>query len=54
MKLKFTKSFKKSFKKLNDSDKALFKDIAKKLQNNEILDKKYHDHQLIEKFKDYR
>ena len=42
-----TKSFKKDYKKLSDTDKTLLKEIIVKLQKEEKLEKKYKDHKLI-------
>jgi len=42
-----TSSFKKDYKKLNNTDKKLLKDIIIKLSKNENLEDKYKDHKLI-------
>ena len=42
-----TSSFKKDYKKLSNSDKALLKEVITLLANGEILDKNYKDHSLI-------
>ncbi|PSM51220.1 MULTISPECIES: type II toxin-antitoxin system YafQ family toxin [Bacteria] len=52
--IEYTKSFKKSFKKLSDEDKVLSKEIIKKLSNNENLEAKYKDHNLLGKYKSFR
>ncbi|PAF47254.1 addiction module toxin RelE [Helicobacter sp. 12S02634-8] len=52
--IKLTKSFKKSYKKLSEEDKNIFKIVLEKLANNEVLDKKYRDHSLMGKLKKYR
>ena len=55
-KLVRTKTFKRSFKKLNLSDTDLqnFIDIIYKLSNDIPLDKKYKDHQLKGELKEFR
>ncbi len=55
-KLVRTKTFKRSFKKLNLSDTDLqnFIDIIYKLSNDISLDKKYKDHQLKGELKEFR
>ena len=55
-KLVRTKTFKRSFKKLNLSDTDLqnFIDIVYKLSNDISLDKKYKDHQLRGELKEFR
>jgi len=58
MKLKLvrTKTFKRSFKKLNlsDSDLQNFIEIIYKLSNGLTLDIKYKDHQLKGELKEFR
>ena len=51
-----TKTFKRSFKKLNltDADLQNFIEIIYKLSNALILDKKYKDHQLKGELKEFR
>jgi len=51
-----TKTFKKSFKKLNLNDKDLqtFIDVIYKIANNIPLDKKYKDHQLQGELKEFK
>ena len=46
--IKFTSKFAKDLKLLNKQNKSLskLKDIIIKLANNEVLEKKYRDHQL--------
>ncbi|WP_407645233.1 type II toxin-antitoxin system YafQ family toxin [Helicobacter enhydrae] len=46
MKIDFSKSFKKSYKKLSKKDKELFSKVSLKLANDEILEPKYRDHAL--------
>ncbi len=55
-KLVRTKTFKRSFKKLNLSDADLqnFIDVIYKLSNDIPLDKKYKDHQLKGELKEFR
>ncbi len=55
-KLLRTKTFKRSFKKLNLSDNDLenFIEIVYKLSNFIVLDKKYKDHQLKGELKEFR
>lgn len=54
LEIKFAKSFKKSYKKLNKEDKKLFSEVSLKLANNEILEEKYKDHALKGDYKDFR
>ncbi len=49
-----TNSFKKDYKKLTNKDKQLLKEIITILANNEDLNKKYKDHQLIGNFNNCR
>lgn len=51
MKIHFTKSFKKQFKKLNDSDKSLTLEVIEKISNGVILEKRFKNHALKGKFK---
>ena len=44
--IKFTRTFKKSHKKLNQAHKDLLISIINKLANDEILEPKYNDHAL--------
>lgn len=44
--IKFTRVFKKSHKKLNQTHKDLFMSIIDKLANDEVLEPKYNDHAL--------
>ena len=55
-KLVRTKTFKRSFKKLNlnDADLQIFIEIIYKLTNAISLDKKYKDHQLKGELKEFR
>ena len=54
LEIEYSKSFKKSFKKLNESEKKLTKDIIWQLANNEELASKYKDHALIGSYKGFR
>lgn len=44
--IKFTRVFKKSHKKLNQTHKDLLMSIIDKLANDEVLEPKYNDHAL--------
>ncbi|WP_198304778.1 type II toxin-antitoxin system YafQ family toxin [Arcobacter vandammei] len=46
--------FKKQRKKLNQNDKDLVDEVVFILSNNQILDKKYKDHQLKGNLKKFR
>lgn len=52
--LAISKNFKKSYKKLTKENKLLVYETIEKLLNDEILDKKYKDHQLKGNFKNYK
>ena len=54
LEIEYSKSFKKAFKKLNESEKKLTKDIIWQLANNEELASKYKDHALIGSYKSFR
>lgn len=54
LEIEYSKSFKKAFKKLNESEKKLTKDIIWQLANNEELASKYKDHALIGSYKGFR
>lgn len=54
LEIEYSKSFKKAFKKLNDNEKKLTKDIIWQLANNEELASKYKDHALIGSYKGFR
>lgn len=54
LEIEYSKSFKKSFKKLNENEKKLTKDIIWQLVNNEELASKYKDHALIGSYKGFR
>ena len=54
LEIEYLKSFKKAFKKLNDNEKKLTKDIIWQLANNEELASKYKDHALIGSYKGFR
>jgi len=49
-----TNTFKKDYKKLNNKDKELLKEVIIKLANGEKLDEKYKDHKLIGNYLDCR
>lgn len=44
--IKFTRAFKKSHKKLNQTHKDLLMAIINRLANDEVLEPKYNDHAL--------
>ncbi len=54
--VKFTKRFQKSYKKISRSglDIELLHVVIKKLQNGEKLEPKYRDHELIGNFTGFR
>lgn len=54
LEIEYSKSFKKAFKKLNESEKKLTKDIIWQLANNEELSSRYKDHALIGSYKGFR
>ena len=54
LEIEYSKSFKKAFKKLNESEKKLTKDIIWQLANNEELAQKYKDRALIGSYKGFR
>lgn len=54
LEIEYSKSFKKAFKKLNESERKLTKDIIWQLANNEELASKYKDHALIGSYKGFR
>ena len=54
LEIEYSKSFKKAFKKLNENEKKLTKDIIWQLANNEELASKYKDHALIGSYKGFR
>lgn len=53
-KVKFTHSFKKAYKKLEQKEKDLLLKVIEKLANDEILEEKYNDHALKGKWKNHR
>lgn len=53
-KIIYSKNFKTSFKKLTTQQKDLTINLLEKLAKDEILDKKYKDHQLKGKLKNFR
>lgn len=44
--IKFTRTFKKSHKKLNQARKDLLMSVINRLANDEVLEPKYNDHAL--------
>ena len=54
LEIEYSKSFKKDFKKLNENEKKLTKDIIWQLANNQELASKYKDHALIGSYKGFR
>ena len=54
LEIEYSKSFKKAFKKLNENEKKITKDIIWQLANNEELASKYKDHALIGSYKGFR
>lgn len=55
-KIKFSKAFKRAYKKIkyNSDLSELLQEIIIKLANDEKLDAKYNDHNLIGNYKDFR
>ncbi|MCR8684948.1 type II toxin-antitoxin system RelE/ParE family toxin [Campylobacter ureolyticus] len=53
-KIIYSKNFKTSFKKLTAQQKDLIINLLEKLAKDETLDKKYKDHQLKGKLKNFR
>jgi len=49
-----TASFKKQYKKLQNQDKELLKEVIVLLAENKKLEEKYKDHRLTGNFKDLR
>lgn len=49
-----SKNFKKNYKKLNTQFKDEVLNTLKRLANDEKLEPKYKDHQLLGEFKDFR
>jgi len=49
-----TNTFKKDYKKLNNKDKELVKEIIIRLANGEKLEEKYKDHKLVGNYLDCR
>ncbi|MBF0506349.1 MAG: type II toxin-antitoxin system YafQ family toxin [Nitrospirae bacterium] len=56
LKVQRTTKFKKDYKRMQKSDKDMekFREIMRKLQNEEALDPKHNDHPLTGEFKDSR
>ena len=52
--IKFTRTFKKSHKKLSQTHKDLLMSIIDKLANNEVLEPKYNDHALKDEWINHR
>lgn len=50
----YSKAYKKAIKKLNKSDLKLVENVLDRLANDENLEPKYKDHQLLGEFKDFR
>lgn len=53
-KLAKSSAFKKDIKSLSAEEKEETKEVIRKLAKGEVLDEKYHDHQLLGKLKDFR
>lgn len=53
-KIKLSKSFKKSFKKLSLKDQMLFDTISKRMSEGEVLEPKYCDHPLKGRYMGFR
>lgn len=47
-------AFKKDMKVLSSEEREETKNVVKKLARGEVLEPKYHDHQLLGKLKDFR
>lgn len=54
LRIKFSKTFKRSYKKISDDDKAVFIRVLHKLCNGEPLEAKYKDHALKGKYANYK
>lgn len=52
--LLYSKQYRKAIKKLNKNDLKLVENILDRLANDEKLEPKYKDHQLLGEFKDFR
>lgn len=53
-KIEFSKRYLKSLKKLDKNEQAEVNALIKRLANDENLELKYKDHQLLGKFKNFR
>lgn len=53
-KIAMSSAFKKDMKALSADEREESKEIIRKLAAGEVLDEKYHDHQLLGKLKDFR
>ena len=53
-KIEFSKRYLKSLKKLNKNEQAEVNALIKRLANDENLELKYKDHQLLGEFKNFR
>lgn len=51
MKIHFTKTFKKQFKKLSSSDQNLAFEVIEKISNGDVLEKRFKNHALKGNFK---
>jgi len=52
--IKLSKSFKKSFKKLDSNEQDLFEMISKRLTRGEILESRFKDHALKGEYSGFR
>jgi len=52
--IKLSKSFKKSFKKLDSNEQDLFEMISKRLARGEILESRFKDHALKGEYSGFR
>ena len=53
-KIEFSKRYLKSLKKLDKNEQAEVNALIKRLANDENLEPKYKDHQLLGEFKNFR
>lgn len=49
----YRKAFRKKYKKLNDNEKKLIREVVDMLSNGETLAPKYNNHKLKGEFKNY-
>ena len=54
LQIRYSNRYKTSRKNLNEKDKELLENVVQKLASAQSLDKKYKDHSLIGKYKDFR